>query len=138
MKISKIHKNSIKKIAEKYDLKLILLFGSLARGQERDDSDVDIGVVMNKNLDLRQELSVISELTAIFKREVDLSILNHANPLLLHQATKGAVLLYGSEREYFKFRLYAFHRYNDYAPYFKMEEQLNKRLIKEFIKEYAS
>lgn len=42
-------KSTVEKIAPKYDLKKVTLFGSRATGKNRDDSDVDLIVEFSKD-----------------------------------------------------------------------------------------
>lgn len=128
-----MQKQKIKRLAAKYKLKLIMVFGSFARGTAKANSDIDIAVVSLGKLSMSDELELAAELAEILKGEIDLAAVNHANPLFLHQISRDAVLLGGSKTDFFKFKLNAFHRYNDYAPYFKLEEQSNKRLIKHYV-----
>ena len=122
-------KFKIAKIAKKFHLKLVIIFGSFANGKNRADSDLDIAVLGLKEVSFKDQVSLMNELSQIFKQNADLSVLNKANPLLLFQASKNPILLYGSREELLKFKLYAFKAYNDYAPYFKMERNLNKKII---------
>lgn len=131
MTLTKGQKQELKKIAEKYKLKLIMLFGSFTNGKNRPDSDFDIAVLAKQKINFNTELLLIKELTGCFKQEVDLAVMNKANPLLLQQVSQSATLLYGKKTDFFNFKLYAFHRYNDYAPFFKMEERFVKRLVKQ-------
>ncbi len=130
MKLSNIQKNEIKKIARKFNLNLIIIFGSFVAGKMREDSDIDIAVSSSDKICLKDELLIIRELAGIFGRDVDLVVIHKANPLLLNQISKNHILLYGDRTDYMKFKLYAFHRYNDYLPYFKLEERLIKTLNK--------
>ncbi|MCG2695718.1 nucleotidyltransferase domain-containing protein [Candidatus Parcubacteria bacterium] len=132
MKLSIKQSQELKKIAKKYDLKLIMLFGSFANGTNRQESDFDLAVSAKKEIEFKNELKLISELSAVFKKNVDLSVMNKANPLLLEQVSKRAVLLCGAKSDFIKFKLYAFHRYNDYRPYFKMESEFVKKEIKQY------
>ena len=59
MKLDKQQKQTLSKIAKKYNLALILLFGSQAKGLARKDSDVDIAIKTNNKIDLDQELEII-------------------------------------------------------------------------------
>lgn len=129
MKINKEQKFKIAKIAKKFRLKLIIIFGSFANGKNRQDSDLDIAVLSSKEIFFKEQIGLINELSRIFNKDVDLSVLNRANPLLLFQASKNSILVYGSRRDFFNFKLYAFNAYNDYAPYFEMEKNLNKKII---------
>ena len=51
-------------IIKKYDLKLLLLFGSRARGDARKDSDTDIAFFGNKRLDLKEKSMLMMDLTS--------------------------------------------------------------------------
>lgn len=129
MKITKDQKLKIAKIALKYQLKLVIIFGSFAIGKQRLGSDLDIAVLGLEDVGFNDQINLISELILIFNKDVDLSVLNRANPLLLFEASKNPILLYGDREEFFKFRLYAFNAYHDYAPFFAMENNLNKKII---------
>ena len=129
MKITQDQKLKIAKIANKFKLKLIVVFGSFANGKNRKDSDLDIAVLGLKEVFFKEQIGLINELSLVFNKNVDLSVLNKANPLLLFQASKNPILLYGSRKELLKFKLYAFNAYNDYTPYFEMEKNLNKKII---------
>jgi len=133
MKITLAQKKEIAKIAKKNGLELVMLFGSFATGENREDSDLDIAVLGEKDVDFKKTLNIIQSLSVVFKKEVDLSVMNRANPLLLHQIEQNAVLLFGKDEKFVEFKLRAFRRYHDYAPYFEMEIQLNKELIKQYV-----
>ena len=129
MEIIKDQKLKIDKIAKKFQLKLIVIFGSFANGKHKKDSDLDIAILGLKEISFNKQISLTNELSLIFNKNIDLSVLNRANPLLLFQASKNPILLYGNRQEFLKFKLYAFNMYNDYAPYFEMEKNLNKKII---------
>lgn len=129
MKITKEQKLNISKIAQKFNLKLVIIFGSFANGKNTKDSDLDIAVLGFEEVFFKEQIGLINELSRIFRQKIDLSVLNTANPLLLFYASKNPILLYGKEKYLLKFKLYAFNSYNDYAPYFKMEKNLNKKII---------
>jgi len=122
-------KLKIAKIAKKFQLKLVVVFGSFVNGKNREDSDLDIAVLSSGEISFNEQISLVNEFSVIFNRNVDLSVLNKANPLLLFQASKNSVLLYGNREEFARFKLRAFNAYNDYAPYFEMEKNLNKKII---------
>jgi predicted nucleotidyltransferase len=130
MKLDKQQKQTLSKIAKKYNLALILLFGSQAKGLARKDSDVDIAIKTNNKIDLDQELEIIYQLSKIFGQKIDLTIINRADPLLLAQISRAAILLAGSEKDFFNFKLYAFHRYNDYKPFLQLEDKIVRREVK--------
>ncbi|MDP2709260.1 MAG: nucleotidyltransferase domain-containing protein [bacterium] len=129
MKITSDQKLKIAKIAKKFELKLVLIFGSFANGKNRYDSDLDVAVLGFKEVSFDEQIGLTNKLAQIFNKNIDLSVLNKANPLLLFQVSKDPLLLYGSREEFLKFKLYAFNTYHDYAPYFAMEKNLNKKII---------
>ncbi len=116
-------------IAKKYNIKLIILFGSAAENRQHKESDVDIAIVPSKTISLVQELKLRRELFKIFKKEIDLVQIQHASPLLLGQiATKGK-LLYGNKKDFSVLRIYGQKCFLDFEPYFKLREQIiNQKL----------
>lgn len=51
-RIMEIVQEYVKKVCEKYKIKAIILFGSYAKGTEREDSDIDIAVITD---DLKED-----------------------------------------------------------------------------------
>jgi len=135
MEISEKQNQKIEELAKKYSLKLILLFGSQATGKINKESDYDIAYLPAKNLGYDDEVDINSQFISIFPHKqgrIDTVDIRHANPLLIFQISKKNILLSGNREEFIKFKLRAFKKYNDYAPYFEMEKKVNKRIIKEY------
>ena len=63
MKIKKILKEFKEKLIELYEEQLIdvLLYGSYARGEQREDSDIDIAVILKGNIEPFKEIDRITE-----------------------------------------------------------------------------
>jgi len=77
------------------------LFGSYARGIQTINSDIDIAILLR---DIPEEmldyyLDLISELSKILTREVDLIILNTAPPLLKYQVIRHGRLIHCKDEE---------------------------------------
>lgn len=132
MKITEEQKNKLSKIAGKRGLKLVLLFGSFARGKERKDSDLDIAISGNKNLSFKKIIDISTDLAKIFKKDIDISVIDTADPLLLEQIAGNSILIFGKPADFSELKLYAFKRYNDYLPYFKIEALANKNFVKQY------
>ena len=64
-------KKTVAEIAPKYNLKKVTLFGSRARGNFREDSDVDLIVDFPKNTGLLKHVMLQQELEDIFGLSVD-------------------------------------------------------------------
>lgn len=82
-------------LAEGPALRLAMLFGSVARGRQRPDSDVDIAILpRDPDLPLAAELDLQNGLAKAAGREVDLVRIDHASVLLAWEIAKhGRVLL---------------------------------------------
>ena len=110
-------------IARRYGIRLILQFGSTVRGQARPDSDLDVGVLFDRVPPGLSELGALAaDLQALAPgREVDLAVLNRADPLFLKKILEHSVLLHGSPRRLAELQMYAFRRYQDHRRFLKME-----------------
>lgn len=71
--------NLVKPIAEKYKVKEIYLFGSYARGEATESSDLDFLVFGGKNFKLTMIFSLAEELREILKKDVDVFEINEIN-----------------------------------------------------------
>ena len=59
MQFSRKQKQQIRKIAQKYDLELILLFGSRVEGKIHKESDFDVAYSSSRDLGLMEEAQLI-------------------------------------------------------------------------------
>ncbi len=113
----------LERLRRRFDISLIVAFGSRVRGVVHPDSDLDLGVLYGGKV---KRLEVGAELQRIFPAcRVDVATLNRADPLLLNEVNRSCRLLCGDAGEFDRFRLYAFHRYQDFKPYLKLEAQTN-------------
>ena len=75
-------------LAQYPQIELAYLYGSVARGTERDASDVDIAVY-GKPLSSEQEDKLLLKLEKIYHRQVQLVQINRqTNPTFVHQILK--------------------------------------------------
>ena len=102
---------------------LLIQFGSTVTGRTHPGSDLDLAVLLERvptSFDAAADL--ISDLQALASGEnVDVSVLNHADPLFLRRVVAEARLLYGSRTRMAELQLLAFKRYEDYRPYLAFE-----------------
>lgn len=93
--VKKILKNHIDRIIEEYNIKLIYIFGSYAKGTNRENSDLDIGIYMEKEIDSFDRLKILDALIDILQREdIDLVILNKVDIELQFQVIKYGQIIY--------------------------------------------
>lgn len=78
----------------------VYAFGSVARGQSRPGSDLDLGVLVDAKLSLVEELRLRARVTAELHRDdVDLVVLNLAPPLLCYEVVAAGCRLFARDEE---------------------------------------
>ena len=82
------------------DIRLAILFGSLAKAQATPQSDLDLAVLMEAPLSGEIRMNLIDELSLAIGRPVDLVDLRVAGEPLLGQILKHGVRLRGSDSDY--------------------------------------
>lgn len=102
------------------DVVAAYLFGSVARGQARSGSDVDVGVLFREGLRARladPASRLQDELAAILERPVQVVALNNAPPDLLHRVLRdGRILLDRDRHARIRFEVKARNEYFDLRP----------------------
>jgi predicted nucleotidyltransferase len=99
---------------------LAVLFGSVARGSERADSDVDIGIVPSRPLTLREQLDLGVALERALGREVDLVLLDRdASSLLCLEAAKGRPIFERHATAWSDFVTRALMTHDDVRPHLR-------------------
>lgn len=94
-----------------------LVFGSVASGRPRPDSDLDVAVEADHPLDARAKTNLIEALAAASGRPVDLIDLKTASGPLLGQILKHGHRILGSESDHAELlRRYLFDA-EDFQPY---------------------
>ena len=105
LKIDEI-KEKIEPIVRKFNLKLAVLFGSVARGNIRSNSDIDIAVVTDSSIfeipelyrDFREDFEPIEN---HYRRDIHLVQIDSMNIVLLKQILRERVLLYEYKWQYY-------------------------------------
>lgn len=118
-------------VARRHGIRLILQFGSTVDGPSHAQSDLDIAVLLTTaEVSLEQLGAMRHELQRCFPdREVDLSIINRADPLFLKKITERFRLLYGPIQDLHRLRLYAFKRYQDHRRFLDLERRYVNRTL---------
>jgi len=123
-------------LARQGDVVAAYLFGSLARGQAGPLSDVDIAVLLSPDLDeeaaVERQLELMVALDDLDPREVQVTLLNHASPMLAYQVVRDGILLYERSRaQRIGFEVRAMQRYFDVQPMLEFHAQVLMRQIQE-------
>ncbi len=108
--------------------RLVVLFGSMARGEEAMARDLDIGILPRGALDTLALTNRLIRLLGV--QEVDVADLRCADPVLLALVARDGVPLYEVEPgEFARFASVAFRRYADTAKFRDAE----RAAIRDFI-----
>ncbi|RMF20751.1 MAG: nucleotidyltransferase domain-containing protein [Deltaproteobacteria bacterium] len=93
--------DAVLRVIAKYpEIRLVIVFGSLAEGAGRRDSDVDVAVGASRPLTADQKLSLTGDLAEATGRPVDVIDLRTAGEPLLGQILSGGRRIAGSDEEY--------------------------------------
>lgn len=99
-----------------YNVEMVILFGSQAKGLARSDSDIDLGILLAKHpIPVEEELQLCLDLVgAVQTSKVDMVLLNHADPLLCYEAVCHGIVIYEGKPSIFdQFKVMAFKRFSD-------------------------
>ena len=122
---------AVEDLRRRHGIALVLQFGSTVDGAVHAGSDLDIAVLFeHQRPGLRDEVAIAQELQDLFpQREVDLAVLNHADPLFLKQVLQRCRLLAGSACGLAELKIYSFKRYQDHRRYLALEGQHVRRVL---------
>lgn len=125
-KTIKFSKIRLKEVCQKFNIKLVILFGSYARREGiAKDSDIDLGILCENGKNIKKkDLLIIQEFSKVFKDErVDITYLNHADPLLLFEIVKNGDRLFQDKKgRYAEFKIKAIKRHFDAEKFYRLED----------------
>jgi len=118
------------------DIVVAYLFGSVARGRAHHLSDVDVAVLFAPEVTLEvsveRQIQLMGDLEAFADREVQVTVLNRATPLLAYEVIRGGVLLHERHtEERVTFEVRTMKIYFDLQPMYYQQDQLLSKQIKE-------
>ena len=142
-----LRKEKLQKIAKKFELDIIILFGSYARGHANPESDVDIAVRTKlaegqrsagtaRKHDWQWEFDLIRDLVfALDCGNLDIVFINSANPLLMFEIATDGIPLYEADDGAFQdFQLYAAKRHHDAKKIYRLQQlYLEDRIGEAFV-----
>lgn len=116
--------------AERAEVVLAFLFGSVARGQVGPLSDIDVAVLLPDAPDadacFDARLTLVGDLMQVLHTNaVDILILNQAPLTLRYAVLRDGVLLYMRDKEaYVTFRVRTLNEYFDFQPLVRMHQRI--------------
>jgi predicted nucleotidyltransferase len=110
-------------VAQRHGIVLLLQFGSTVGSRDRPDSDLDLAVLLPHVPETLRELGALAtDLQRLSPdRQVDVAVINRADPLFLKKILEHCMLLHGSPRRLAELKMYAFRRYQDHRRFLRME-----------------
>ena len=96
---------------------LAILFGSVALGRQRPDSDLDIAIAANHPLSADEKMAIISTLAERIGRPIDLIDLGVAAEPLLGQVVRHGRRILGSDTQYGELIRRHLFEQADFMPY---------------------
>ncbi|MEI8175155.1 MAG: nucleotidyltransferase domain-containing protein [bacterium] len=108
-------KSKIAVLAEKHNLKLVVLFGSQARNRANKESDIDVGIYRDSNISWDEKIKLSLEFGNILKNNnVDVEIISSNSPLLMHNILNSGKILFEKDKDvFFVLKLYAWKVFTD-------------------------
>lgn len=109
---------------------MVLLFGSHASGNNSAESDVDLGLLLkDDNYDYKE---IMKDLMQVFKDNViDVSILNHGDPVLKFEIISNYKILFCENNELFlDFYINTVKQYNDVKKFRTLEDRYLENFIR--------
>jgi len=112
-------------LAEKFGISMLVIFGSVARGDTRLTSDADVAYFSENYMSLMDEARLSTELSAILKKDVDLVNLKKSSPLLAYHVFKDGVAVYEKTSGFFnEFFIKSIRIYQESLPLFRAKMAL--------------
>ena len=136
MEISEKQKMRIEEVAKKYQLKLVLLFGSRVDGKIHKESDYDVAYLPSKNLSYDEKIDINSVFISIFPHKegrIDTVDIKRAKPLLLYGIFRKCQVLFAEDDLVFPtYRIYAYQKYIEALPVYEKRFKNLREKIKNY------
>jgi predicted nucleotidyltransferase len=141
LKITSKEKRLLRKIAQKYSIELLLIFGSQTSGKVHKESDFDIGYLSKKNLSLKEEGQLMIDLAPVLKiplEKMELAPLKGGSPFFLKEVFTNSQVLYARDELIFdRYKIYALRYFEEFQPIFEQMKKILKKRVKEYKKELS-
>ena len=114
-------------LIKKIDCDAIVLFGSYARNDQREDSDIDLAIRVDREIDSKELFNIKIELEEILEKDVDLIDLKNAQDGIRYEILVNGITIYVKDE--LRFELYKLDMYREY-----LELNESKKIIIDNIK----
>jgi uncharacterized protein len=132
MQLNPEQKKLIQEIAIRYELLLIVLFGSRAKKLNHGESDTDIAVKSKKILNGEYILKLEDEFDSIFPRSEVVDIRTAPVLLLANIANDGICLFEKNDGLFVEFKISSINQYIEYKPVLNRQSALLKEITSNY------
>lgn len=122
MTLSAASRAVVRAVSRRPEIQAAYIFGSVAHGRARPDSDIDVAVLVGRRIPESRALGYRLKLTnqlgvALRRDDVQLVVLNQAPPLLAQRVlSQGALVFERSRAARVRFQVQTASRYADLVP----------------------
>ncbi|NLM28802.1 MAG: DUF86 domain-containing protein [Clostridiaceae bacterium] len=121
-----ISKKALNEIVKKYNIELLVYFGSYGTEFYNNESDIDIAFLSADHLSIQEKLELLEDLIHYHKKsEIDLVDLRTADPVLRHEIAVNGRVLYEKEKNLFE-RYGSFYKKAIYEQKSVLEDETGK------------
>jgi predicted nucleotidyltransferase len=123
-------------VATHTEIQAAYVFGSVVAGRARQDSDLDVAVLVDHRVTargmLKYRLKLMADLgSALHRSDVEVVILNQASPLLAHRVlSRGSLVFERSASERVRFQTRTANLYFDLVPMFETHIRYLKKNVR--------
>lgn len=134
--LASVRRAIVRCVALRPEIHAAYVFGSVAAGRARADSDVDVAVLVDETIRpsrmLKYRLQLMADLgAALHRRDVEVVVLNEAPPLLAHRVlSQGTLVFERSRAARVRFQVRTAARYLDLIPMFETHIRYSKALAR--------
>jgi predicted nucleotidyltransferase len=123
----------LNEIVRKFDICLLLTFGSYKTDRYTKHSDIDVAYMSARSLEADEELELLKDIVIYFGRDgIDLVDLKKSDPLLSFQIACNSKVLYEEDNKYLLFKIKASAMYADT----KYLRELRRKFLREKLRSY--
>jgi len=117
-------------LCKKYDVKLLILHGSYAKGTATEKSDLDVGLLFKNGIKKIDYFKVIGDFEELFGNNFDPALLNGTEPMINYQvALNGKVLYEDKKGDFNNYKIGSIAKYMDTKKFRELERLYIKRAI---------
>ncbi len=124
----------VSQVAEANNLSFVVIYGSVARGDSSEESDIDIAVMGEEEVSFKTLVDLNNIFIDVFGQEkVDVKSLHKVTDLFRYEVIKDGFLLYGDKKKYQLYKIYAFRRYCENKKLSQAKEKQSRRQIEDLL-----